>query len=193
MDSIGLEDLDLVPRVGKGRQTVPLEIEFERELTRADLAMPAPPTAKTPSIKAIRDSHHGLARVLATGVGESEASAVTGYSLSRISILKADPQFRELLEFYREKTDEVTVDFARRMAEVGADALSILRERLEDDPDSVSVGTLREIVRDLADRTGHAPQRGPSTAVQVNIGLAEQMEAARNRVKAIQGTAVRAK
>lgn len=178
-------DLDLaeIPRVGPGRQPAQVEAEFVRELTLADLAMPVVQIQTAPSIKKLKDTHHALARVLASGAGEAEASAITGYSPSRISILKGDPQFQGLLEFYRSKAIDTTGVFAQRMADVGMSALAELADRLEEEPEKISTGVLKEIVTGLADRTGHAPAKGgPGGSVTVNIGLSDKMAEARARV-----------
>jgi hypothetical protein len=181
MDPLDLAlDLGLIPR--SGRQPANVSIEFERELTPADLALAPSRVQKAPAIKAIRDSHHSLARVLATGSSEGEASLITGYSPSRISILKADPQFQELLEFYRETAIDVVSDLRSRMASMGLDALAELRERLEDSPEDFSPALLKDIVKEMADRTGHAPQRGPATVNNVNVNLGDRMARARERV-----------
>lgn len=184
LDDLDLGSLGLVPRAGPGRAPKPLRSEYTRDLTLADLSMPAVSTQKPPSLVKLRDTHHSLARTLATGMSEHEASLVTGYSASRISILKADPQFQELLEFYRETSTEVVADFRKRMVDVGLDALSALQERLDEKPDDFTPGLLREIVKDMADRTGHAPAKGPSGSVNINIGLSDRMAEARARVAA---------
>lgn len=180
-------DLDLfeLPRVGPGRQPANVTMEFERELSPADLRMPAVMPQTSPSIKKIRDTHHALARVLATGVKEAEASLITGYALSRISILKADPQFQQLLAFYREGATAAQTEFKDRMAMVGMSALSELAERIEDEPEKISTALLKDIVKDLADRTGHAPNKGSVGGVNVNINLRDTMAQARERVNAL--------
>jgi hypothetical protein len=179
-------DLDLceLPRVGPGRQASEISAEFVRELTEADLLSPVAQTQFAPSIKKIRDSHHALARVLATGSSEAEASLITGYSPSRISILKADPQFQDLLEFYRNQAKEVTADFRARMALTGMTALAELQERLEEEPEKISTALMKDIVKDLADRTGHVPNSGSKPGVNVNINLSDNMANARARVEA---------
>jgi len=183
-------DLGLVPNTPRaGRQADPTTVVFERELTEADLAMPAVRPQRASSIKSLRDGHHALARVLATGSSEAEASLVTGYSGSRISILKADPQFQELLDYYRSQSIEVVADMRARMASLGLDALAELRDRLEEAPDDFSAALLKDIVKEMADRTGHAPQRGPASVMQVNVQLGDRMARARERVEAAQLTA----
>lgn len=183
LDPLDLEGLMPSPRVGPGRQAAPLVAEIVRELTPADLAIPATVTQTPPAIKKIRDSHHGVARLLALGHKEAQISAITGYSLSRISILKADPQFKELVDFYRSQETEITRDFKLRMESLGMDALEELRERLEEKPEDISPGLLKDIIRDMADRTGHAPQRGPVLQDNsINITLTERMARSRERI-----------
>lgn len=175
-------DLGLSPRVGPGRQAKPLEASYSRDLTDADLAAPPAKSTESSSLTKIRDSHHALARVLATGVGEGEASAITGYSPSRISVLKADPQFQDLLEFYRSQGSAAVADYRERMVNVGLNALSMLTERMEEKPEEFTPGLLKDIAKDMADRTGHAPQKGPSNVTQINVNLSDKMAAARERV-----------
>lgn len=186
LEDLGL-DLSPVQAHGPGRTAKPLKVEFSHELTREELSKPPVKVQTSPSLKKIRDTHHALARVLANGMSETEASLVTGYSLSRISILKADPQFASLLEFYRNETIEGQADFRARMVNVGLDALQELAERLEDNPEDFSPALLKDIVKDMADRTGHAPQRGPTNVTQINVGLSDRMARARERAASVLG------
>lgn len=176
-------DLGLTPRSAtqRGRAPLPLQVSFARELKQEELVLAPAIVQKSPPIKRLRDSHHALARVLATGVTEHEAALVTGYSASRISILKADPQFQELLEFYRTSGTELVADLRLRMANMGLDALAELSDRLNENPEDFSSALLKDLVREMADRTGHAPQRGPTSVTQVNVNLGERMARARER------------
>lgn len=186
MDDINL-DLAELPRVGPGRQPANITAEFVRELEPADLQMPATQVQTAPAIKEIKDRHHALARVLASGESEAVACAITGYSASRISILKADPQFQELLQFYRDHAIEETEAFRKRMVMVGMTALNELADRLDDEPEKFTPGTLKDIVKDFADRTGTVPvaQKG---GVNVNITLRDAMAEARQRVEAFRAS-----
>lgn len=140
---------------------VPLEAEVVRELTEEDLLVRslAPVGAKPPGIKSLRALHHKLAQCLAQGMSEAEASIVTGYSSSRVSILKADPAFQELLEFYTKTRKDIFVDVQQRMAGLATTAVEILQEKLEDTPEAVSIKDLNNILKSAADRGGHAPVR----------------------------------
>jgi hypothetical protein len=175
-------DLDFdSPRI-LGRAAAPPLAELVRELTPADLALlETERSTKAPALKQLRDSHHSLARCLASGMKPAEASLVTGYSLSRISILQADDSFQELLTFYRSTKDEIFADLHARMATLSLEAEAELRERLHESPESFSPGMLLEIVKTLADRTGHGPS-SKSTVLNLNVDLAGRLERARARV-----------
>jgi len=184
-----IEDIDLdlceLPRVGPGRQPANVSAEFVRELSEADLLSPPVAIQTAPAIKEIKDRHHALARVLASGESEGVASAITGYSQSRISILKADPQFQALLDFYRGQAIDESEAFRKRMVMVGMSALNELADRIELEPEKITAGTLKDIAKDLADRTGHAPNAQKGGGVSVNINIRDSMAEARARVQAL--------
>ena len=177
--------LDLNSVTSRGRSVKAVDAQYSRDLTPEDLRAPKAQTQTAKPLAKIRDAHHALARVLATGTSEGEASLITGYSPSRISILKADPQFQELLAFYRSTTVEGVTDFRQRMLNLGMGALQELEDRLDDNPDSFSPALLKDIVKDMADRTGHAPNKGPSVEVHLNSPLADRIKAARARVESL--------
>ena len=119
-----------------GRPSVEADAEFVRELTPSDLTLlDQPRGVQSRPISKLRDSHHALARALAAGMKPGEASLITGYSLSRISVLQADPTFRELLEFYRSATDDIYANLHDRMATLSMDAIAELRDRLDENPE----------------------------------------------------------
>jgi len=156
--------------LGRGRAAQPALVLGVRELTVEELAHASmtPEGSGTPALKSLRQSHHQLARVLAQSLTDTEASAITGYSPSRISILKRDPSFLELLEYYKameaEQSKTARADMHERLASLGFDAVEVLHEKLVDDPDSFDPKTLLAIVEATADRTGH----GKTATVQHN-------------------------
>jgi hypothetical protein len=178
-------DLDLSAVSSRGRSAKVVDAQYARDLTPADLNSPKAQVQTAKPLAKIRDAHHALARVLATGAGEGEASAITGYSPSRISILKADPQFQELLEFYRNSTIEGVADFRQRMLNLGLGAVQELTDRLDENPESFSPALLKDIAKDMADRTGHAPAKGPNLEVHINAPLTDRIRAARARVESL--------
>lgn len=180
-----LDFLDV--KIPRGKQSIEFTAEFSRELTVEDLKQPVVGVQTPQPLNKLRDSHHALARTLATGISEHEASLVTGYSASRISILKNDPQFQQLMEFYRQSGTELAVDMRSRMFNLGIDAIEELHDRLHTRPDDMSSALLKDIAKDMADRTGHAPKAAPSgnNTVNINVNLTDRMNEARARVDAM--------
>lgn len=150
------------PRL-KGRAHRPVvDAQKLRELTPADLALLELEGNRTTSaskpIARLNQRHHGLARALAGGMKDTEAAIVTGYDPSRISILKGDPTFRALVDFYRENLDKVFSDLHEKMAGLSAEAADRLRDLLENDENVLSASVLLDILKATADRTGYAPK-----------------------------------
>src|SRR6187549_2263835 len=118
----------------RGRAASPVEASTLRELDAADLALlEVEKGVKAPPLKRLGERHHALARCLASGMSEANAAITCGYVLSRVSVLKADPAFRELLEFYRADVNDKYLDMHGVLAGLSLDAAMALRERLEDD------------------------------------------------------------
>lgn len=173
-------DLDELDLNLAGAPKKPLVIEEVRDLELGDLLkLQSSRETKPPALKKLRDRHHALAKMLASGMSEGEAAIACGYDNSRISILKSDPSFLELLEFYRGNSAERHFDRAEMMEGLSRDVIQELRDRLEDDPESFTVNQLESLVKTFADRTG----MGPSTKTEVNVkvGLASRLEAAQAR------------
>lgn len=166
----------------RGRAAKPIVATVVRELDKADLVLLQVEKGSKPSpLKRITERHHALARNLANGMGESDAATFCGYSLSRVSILKSDPAFKELLQFYREDANRPYRDLHTRLSGLALDAAEELSNRLEEEPDKISIGQLTELTKLGADRTGHGPQSS-SFNVNANVDLAPRLEAARKRV-----------
>lgn len=173
-------DFDIEPIVRKAAKTV--DFEVVRPVEERDLrAMRELPPVKPPELKKIHQRHHFLARIIASGVSMAEASAITGYAPATISNLKTTPAFEELIEFYRETLMTAADGAVDKIATLRDVAVVRLTERLTDDEEAKKVKTdaLNRIIQTTADRTGLGPR---TTSVNVNIGIAERLEAARKRV-----------
>lgn len=176
--------LDTVRVIGRPRTKVTAVVI--RELTPTDMALLALDRGvKAPALKSIRDSHHAIARCVAEGKNGVETQLITGYSASRISILKADPAFQQLVAFYAERVGEIKdkafIDTQAKLAALGSDAIDELADRLNDSPEKIDTDELVDIVKLSADRTGHGPQT-KSTNVNVNVDLAQRIAQGRERV-----------
>lgn len=147
--------------LGRGRRTQPVQAIYSRDLTVADLVEAGTQEAgiKPIPIRELRQSHHMLARTLAQGISQEEVSIITGYSVSRISILKSDPQFAELLQYYIDMEEKeyavARADMHERLKGLGFDAIETLHAKLLDDPDSFDAKTLLAVVEATSDRTGY--------------------------------------
>lgn len=194
--SYGLETIKLT-----GRATQPVEAEYVRPVDESDLLLLSeergtqkPKTLS--SLTMLSERHRNLARLISMGKTDWECSVITGYTPSRISILKSDPAMKNLIKHYQEEKDIVYVQAHEKMAQVASTALDVLQERLED-PEHVakmSDGQLLQIVEVAADRSGLGP--ASKSEVQVNINIADRLEAARKRAKEarmIEATAVEVK
>lgn len=145
---------------GNGKAKVELGGAVVRELTLDDLeeiGTAEVGVTQQPALKTLRDSHHRLARLLASGHKDVDAALVTGYSPSRISILKQDPAFKDLMEHYRQTVTDAFSDTITRMKLVTDDALGLIHERIVEEPDSLSTAALTEIVTKIGDRAGFSP------------------------------------
>ena len=151
--------LNLVPMSGRGRAKKPVEHEVVRALNPADIQLLSTTelgTAPT-ELQRITDRHHSLARLLASGTTEWEASLIVGYSAARISTLKNSPAFQELLAIYGKEVDHQFQTSLEHMAGLSRDALLVLRERIEDEPEKFTTNELRGIITDMIDRTEGDP------------------------------------
>jgi len=168
----------------QGRAERDLAPVMVRALTGEDLSKLEEEKGSTPPslMKRLSERHHALARNIASGMPDYEAAAITGYSPSRISILKSDPTFKELVHFYREKVDAKYADLHERLAGLSLDAARILQERMEEAPEKITDGHILEIMKSGADRTGYGP--ATRSDVNVNVNIADRLQAARKRVAA---------
>lgn len=175
-----------------GRPARKLLVEVVRDLRQEDLILLSLERGvKPPSLKALRDSHHSIARCIAEGKNGVETQLITGYSASRISILKGDPSFQELVAFYKTKVEEIKdqafIDAQAKLAALNSDAIDELADRLNDKPEGFANDELLDLVKLASDRTGLGPQ-SKSTNVNVNVDLAARVSAGRARVARLQIT-----
>ena len=159
--SIDDMDLDLEIPASRGRKKLPLVHSFERELSTDDILLLIDNPNRgstTPILIKLKQSHHKLAQLLAEGVPDVEVSLITGYAQSRISILKGDPAFKELLAHYKGVQKEVYINVHERLSSMSLDALEEIHSRLEEKPESFSVKQLQELVEIGFDRSGFGPR-----------------------------------
>ena len=142
-----------------------------RELTPDEI-----PERTVPALKTLRESHHAVARLLARGLPDIQVAAQTGYSLGRLSQLRKDQSFRELMAFYARTADEVARQVEEKFLLVAEDARQILHEKILDS--EVTLEEALDVFKVMADRAGYAPvQRSINKNMNLNIGA--RLDAAR--------------
>lgn len=175
-------DLGLAVTRTTGRPEAKVSAMIVRPLVPSDLeALALLKGSKTPPLKKLRDSHHSLARLIAQGLPGATIAAITGYTESRISTLKSDPAFQDLVAFYRKNVESAFADLQERMSDLSLDVVQELRERFEDDPESFSTDQIMDMLKTFADRTGHGPQ-AKNLNINVNANLGDRLKSARERV-----------
>lgn len=133
-------------------------------------------------LQAIRNSHHKLARLLASGERDYIAAAMCNYSITTVNYLKADPAFQELLALYEQQVQEIFIDRNELMADIHTDVLGEIQRRLTETPEQFTPAALTELHKSLADRSGH----GPSSNVNANLNILSLSGADIARIKAQQ-------
>lgn len=164
----------LISPPGKGRRPAPIHYGPPRPLSEADIAaMWDPQNAgqkNAPRIKTLRYNHHLLAKAVAAGKTLLECSQLCGLTVYRISDLKNDPAFQELVSFYADELNEVYVDVHQRMAALGTSVLEELQERFEESPDKFTKRELLELFTTMADRSIPTAKGGPSPQQGLAVG-----------------------
>jgi hypothetical protein len=156
-----------------------------REVTPQDLAsLDAVKGSTAPTLSRIRDSHHALARIVALGHTNIEAAAITGYTPGRVSVLRSDPAFQDLVAHYKSRADEQFADLGGRMKAISLDVLSELHERIIEHPEEFSPKDLTDAFKTVADRIGYGPASKTESNVSVRFSLAAVVEEALRLEKA---------
>jgi len=154
-----------------------------RDLTRADLSrLLVKRDTAAPLIKRLRDPHHLLARLIASGLTQVDAGARAGYSYNRVCQLMADPTFKNLVATYRGQATEAwreNVDTFFELAHSNMlKAERQLAEKLEAAEEQEEFLPTRDLIaisRDAADRLGYGKH---SKQTNVNVDFAAMLEKA---------------
>lgn len=166
------------------RKATSPRIRSVRPIERADLARLQEPSSK-PMIQKLRDSHHLVARLIASGLRLGEVAAQSGYSIGRISYLANNPAMIELVAKYRASEDQswresrdeyfglIHANGIKAQRQI-ADALDAADENNE----PVPLNRLLAIAADSADRVGYTRK---TTNFNVNVDFAAKLEQARRR------------
>lgn len=164
--------------------TVQVELGPIRELARPDLALLNEARPVT-VLQSLRDNHHRIARAVASGIPNQQVAALCGIGMNRVSMLKQDPAFNDLVAHYRSIITAEWAEHADTVTEflgsVRTKSLAMLEDKLCAAADNNEFLPTRELVAmaELGlDRTGYGKV---NKNINVNVDFAAQLEAARNR------------
>lgn len=151
-------------------------IRSVRPMVRADLELLRQPSARA-RIAKLRDSHHIMARLFVSGLTNAEVAAETGYTISRVSVLRGSPAMEELIAKYRaddhdewRKHRDGTYEYMHR---VRMKAVRLIEDAL--DEDEVKPEFALKVFDSMADRTEYHRK---STKENINIDFAARLEVA---------------
>lgn len=192
---LGVSWDDLAGHIGaslRGKPQSQLEVGEPRPLTEEEIILGAEvrastklPTTSAPEILKLRSRHHLIAQLLSVGYKPSEVALKTGYSISRISILQADPAFKELLENYKGRQENIEFDVRERLRLLSLEAIDELQARMDEKPGDFETKELFVMAELALDRTGH----GKSAVVQHTYGLDAETQALIKSQKPVSRTA----
>lgn len=153
----------MTPTLHRGKLARTPKVVGVRPLTREDMLRLQEPRPSQNRPRAMRETHHRLARMVAAGFRTEEILRLTGYSYTRFHQLSKDPAFCELVAAYRGKVDEA---FVRNQDEVQETAAELILRNLRqveehfDEADEsgelIPLKTLVSVGADLMDRFGYS-------------------------------------
>lgn len=160
-------------------------IKSVRSMTKDDIEALRQPSSRV-RLQKLRDSHHIIARLLVSGLSNREVAQETGYSETRLSIIKSSPAMQELIARYRADDDsawrEKRDTFYDYVHSASAKAWRKINEVLDADDENSSteipVDKLLKIASDGSDRVGYHKR---STKENINIDFAARLELAISR------------
>jgi hypothetical protein len=139
-----------------------------RELL-VDEQLPKKEVSATPVLQRLRHRHHLLARLIAQGTKDGDVAAISGYDPSRISVLKQDPAFKELIAHYKTQVDEVFISVHERLLTLGLSSIDEMTDRIEANPESFSTQDLMELIKLSADRIGAGPSKNVTVSGTIGV------------------------
>ena len=154
-------------------------IRSVRPMVREDLESLRQPSARV-RISKLRDQHHIMARLFVSGLSNEVIAGETGYSISRVAILRNSPAMQELVAKYRaddhdewRKSRDATYEYMHRIRLKG---LRLIEDALEDEECKPEFAL--KVFDSMADRTEYHRK---STKENINVDFAARLEIAINR------------
>lgn len=166
----------------RGRPAVPISFEFLRPLQLEDLLRVASgtdlPYVSVQAPKRLREIHHRIAELVASGMSNVEVGRNIGCTPNRVAQLKDDPAFCNLVAYFSDQIHESTIDIRAKVEaqviDISELALDEIQGRLETDATKIPLSELRQIASMGLDRTILPPkpaQTTPPAAMNVTFNM----------------------
>ena len=177
------------PRNSRGR---PYTILTVSPLTEADLPALREKAAPIARLTALRDSHHAVARLMASGLNNVQIADSLGHSLASLSRWRSDPAMQDLVAHYRTLVTEEWLNEVDQISKMSVSAIAkglrTIHDHFDDADDRgelVPMNRALSVVSDLMDRFGYGKK---SSTTNVNVNYAAELEAAiaRSRPKTLE-------
>lgn len=120
-------------------------------------------------LKKVKEKHHSVARMVASGLSQRMVANICGYTESYLSILLNAPAMQELIAFYRIQAGNAAQVISERLRTVGLKAVEKLDEKI--DAGELNNQELLGTAKLGLDRGGHGP-----TSTQHNINETHIMD-----------------
>lgn len=170
-------------RGGRAIESLP-EITDIQEVTRADLSHLQAPRPQG-LVKSLRDSHHRVAQAVAAGMSNGQVAETCGLSINRVSQLRGDPSFIELVAHYRSmltedwrETADPVSEYMRSNALKAEQLISDRLDKAMEEDETIPLSQLVQVTSDRYDRLGYSKV---TKSVNLNVDFAANLEAARRR------------
>lgn len=154
-----LADLDFSTELPGVQRIVTCTIEGLLEIgdLQCLLERPAMPAGgQVGDLKKIREKHHSVARLVASGMQQSLVASLSGYTEAWLSTLLNNPAMQDLVAHYRASHSNAAEVIAERLREAGLGALEKLVEQMEGE--GLDPQELLGLAKLGLDRSGHGPQ-----------------------------------
>lgn len=143
------------------------------------------------SLKRIRDHHHLVARLIAEGRRTTDVAFETGLSISRVSILKNDPAFQQLVEVYRcnriQTIEAVEYETRRKIELLKQNSVDKINEMYEEEWEMISHSEARADLELSTDLLGQKVSKSITLTGNLNESLADRLEARKRRADQLSG------
>lgn len=106
-------------------------------------------------LKKLRERHHSVARLIASGQSNTMVAALTNYTPAYLSVLLNNPSMQELVEMYRVQLGAPGAVVAEKLRTVGLEAVAKLATKLE--AGELDPNHLLGLAKLGLDRSGHGP------------------------------------